>query len=483
MTIQLTSGQQKALDMIVEFCLDDRPDAENRLVIAGYAGTGKTELLSIAMRATNEASELKNTILKAAGKRTRDLPQFLLTATTNKAAEALQEATDARINLKKTFFGDDNFMVSEEVYTVKTIHSLLGIRPIRDKVKKITKVTNTNFAPRPAILIIDEASFIDNTLLKTIDEGVSGKHKIIYVGDPAQLSPVKSKSTPVFDQNYKTTYLTEVVRQQADNQIINVSTSFRNTVNGEQFAPFKPDQNKVIYLDAEKFKKNILEEFSRPDYSEKDAKVLAWTNKTVKKYNALVKEHLTGDQELKAGDYAVNNSYFEAGKKSVKTDAVVRIREITNDYQQQILPPSFYHIDTLNLLPSNEKGERSSLIECRKIEFTYKNTAYSGLMPIDPIDFKRALKKLNDLNDGGYKRYFNKIRNLDDWIDTFKNLFVDLRPMYACTVNKSQGSTYKKVFIDLDDIGKCNQVDQVHRMLYVSFSRASDQVVLTGDIV
>jgi ATP-dependent exoDNAse (exonuclease V) alpha subunit len=61
--------------------------------------------------------------------------------------------------------------------------------------------------------------------------------------------------------------------------------------------------------------------------------------------------------------------------------------------------------------------------------------------------------------------------------------WIDLRAAYAQTVNKSQGSTYDRVFIDLDDIRRCNSGDQIARMLYVAVSRAREQVFLTGDLV
>jgi ATP-dependent exoDNAse (exonuclease V) alpha subunit len=58
-----------------------------------------------------------------------------------------------------------------------------------------------------------------------------------------------------------------------------------------------------------------------------------------------------------------------------------------------------------------------------------------------------------------------------------------LRAAYAQTINKSQGSTYDRVFIDLDDLARCSSGDQLARMLYVGFSRARHQVFLTGDLV
>jgi ATP-dependent exoDNAse (exonuclease V) alpha subunit len=59
--------------------------------------------------------------------------------------------------------------------------------------------------------------------------------------------------------------------------------------------------------------------------------------------------------------------------------------------------------------------------------------------------------------------------------------WIDLRAAYAQTINKSQGSTYDRVYIDLDDLRRCNSGDQIARMLYVGVSRARLQVFMTGD--
>ena len=60
--------------------------------------------------------------------------------------------------------------------------------------------------------------------------------------------------------------------------------------------------------------------------------------------------------------------------------------------------------------------------------------------------------------------------------------WIDLRNAFACTINKSQGSTFDAVFIDLDDVRRCNSGEQMARMLYVAVSRARNHVYLTGDI-
>ena len=60
--------------------------------------------------------------------------------------------------------------------------------------------------------------------------------------------------------------------------------------------------------------------------------------------------------------------------------------------------------------------------------------------------------------------------------------YPDLRYTYASTINKAQGSTYDTVYIDLNDLAKCNDRDLQLRLLYVAVSRARHKVVFTGDI-
>jgi len=90
-------------------------------------------------------------------------------------------------------------------------------------------------------------------------------------------------------------------------------------------------------------------------------------------------------------------------------------------------------------------------------------------VPVDREHLKQLLK------------YF---ANQQDWPTYFrlKNEYPDIRPRDACTVYKSQGSTYDTAFIDLGDIGGCNRPDIVLRMLYVAVSRARTRVVFYGDL-
>ena len=63
--------------------------------------------------------------------------------------------------------------------------------------------------------------------------------------------------------------------------------------------------------------------------------------------------------------------------------------------------------------------------------------------------FKEAIALRNDRNKRKSAAAFRRAYSV-------KQELADLRPVHASTVHKSQGSTYRMVFIDLDDIGRCS---------------------------
>ena len=92
---------------------------------------------------------------------------------------------------------------------------------------------------------------------------------------------------------------------------------------------------------------------------------------------------------------------------------------------------------------------------------------YWFFMPYNVADYDKAL-------DSASPQLAQLIQ--EEWID--------VRHAYACTIHKSQGSTFKKVYIDLHDMSFIYNRDRelFKRLLYVAVSRAKEQVVFTGDI-
>ena len=409
----LTSGQQNALEKFGRFLVDP---IETVFLLGGYSGTGKTTLVKHLLGQLEDFMQTVRLIDPSA-------PDYIvaLTATTNKAAEAFAQLSGQ---------------------AVTTIHSFLGLRVQTDySTGKSSLVSKHHERKRGYLLFIDEASYVDSDLLSLIFQ-LTEKCKIVFMGDPAQLTPVMASNTPVFSSHFQGAHLDQVVRQAENNPIVDLSTRFRNTVNTGEFFNFIPDGKAIKHLSREAFNMAIQDEFIRPDWRYQDSKILAWTNKCTIDYNHAVRDHVKGDPNFQVGDYAVVNKFVtDMGGVSFKTDQLVLITEISEETQQYGVKGHFFTLDgRSSLFCPSSLAEKNALIKHSRV-----NNAVSTLANIE-------------------------------------TRWVDLRAAFACTINKAQGSTFDRVFIDLDDIRRCNSGDQIARMLYVGVSRARHQVFFTGDI-
>lgn len=409
----LTAGQEAARKAFVGFLMDP---TEQVFVLSGYSGTGKTTLVETLL------SELDG-IIQACKLIHLDLAsyQVQLTATTNKAAENFSYLTKREVS---------------------TIQSFLGLRVHKDWQNNTSKLVPAkgNLVKEGYILFVDEVSYIDSELLQYIFR-FTNKCKIIFIGDPAQLAPVNSKGTPVFDAGFKGAQLTEVVRAAEGSPITELATKFRRMVtHGESFS-FTPDGVQIKHMPRDEFDGHVITEFSRDDWGYHDSKILAWTNNRVVNYNHAVRDVVKGNPNFQPGDYAVCNSYVAGTNNSrVKTDQLVQIRSIGDPTTVHGVYGRYYTLD-----------------------------AGTFFGPSSIVAWKEMTKALH--RDGEYGA-----------LQEMEQTFIDLRAAYACTINKSQGSTYDRVFIDLDDIRGCRNMNTLARMMYVAVSRARHQVFLTGDI-
>lgn len=408
----LTNGQQNALEQFIQFLAD--PIARV-FVIEGFSGTGKTTLIKTLL---DQLSKILKTV-KLLNPQTRTL-DVELTATTNKAAE--------------------NFGLITGM-SVVTIHSFLGLRVQTDYENNTTRLVQNrkDLVKENILLFIDEASYVDAALLEWIFK-ITHNCKIVFMGDPAQLTPRGSPVAPVFAAGFQTARLTEVVRH--DGPILELATKFRNTVETGEFFSFKPDGTHIRHMSRDQFNKEIEKEFCRTDWKFSHSKFLAWTNKRVVDYNHHIRDKAKGDPNLQVGDYAICNKYVSANHMSLKTDQMVCITGISDPLERHGVLGNNITVDHKMELffPKSMEAKKSLIKQARAMEWY-------------------------------------------DVVEEAENRWVDLRAAFGCTVDKSQGGTFDRVFIDLDDISRCNNPNQLARLLYVGVSRARMEVNMTGDLV
>lgn len=418
MSGKLNEGQQRAADGFFKFLFEDTPE----LVISGPGGVGKTYLMGYLI---DEIMPRYHQACKMVGIDPK-YHSVAMTATTNKAAEVLGVATQR---------------------PTETIHKFLNLRVFENFTDGTTKLKKTHNwqVYQNMIIFIDEASMIDHNLLQMIREGTH-QCKVVYVGDHCQLAPIKEPLSPVYRQDLPFFELTEPMRNSGQPALLELCRQLRYTVENKEFMPIKTVPGVVDHLTPEQMETELEQAFKKPTA---DRRILAYTNRRVNDYNNYVRSLREYEGTYMKGEILVNNSSFSVGRRTLSVEDEVEILSLgspkTIDFDGVELDVVYADI-------------QSPLFHFPQIP-----------LPLDKEHFNKLVKFYQKEKD--WKRYF-----------ALKNTFPDLRPRDACTVHKSQGSTYDTVYVDLSDLSSCRNPDQAARLLYVAFTRAKERVVLYGDL-
>lgn len=389
------------------------PDS-TELAIEGRPGVGKTTLIQHIITAARKQSKFM-AMLKGKGNEI----SIELTATTNQAANRLAEAT-----------GEN----------ACTIHSLLGLRVVNNFQNGTTslKRQSNHRILHNTLVIIDEGYASDEQLHREV-RLATPNCKVLYIGDPDQLLAVNETKSAV-KHNVKDSFeLKEIMRQNtlpdgSINPIALLGEAFRDTIHTGVFKPIIYDGVHISHMKGADFQQAI----NTAAFNKEDFKILAWTNNQVTAYNQYVRSLFTNDPLFQVGETLVTAKPILDGKSTLySTDATCKITKVFSEViMREGIPSHKYRLDGI----------------------------VDVYVPQEKWTLDRRIKQLKAERD-----WYNKFR--------LENEFVDLRPLYASTVHKAQGSTTDTVFIDLGDIGKCNRWEDVARMLRVAVTRATTRVV------
>lgn len=422
-TLPLNEGQQAAADGFFAFLMDPN---QKELILSGAGGVGKTftmgHLIDEVMPRYYDACQLAAIQPK--------YHEVVMTATTNKAAAVLAEATNRPTQTVHSYF---DLTVSQDF---KTGESVL-------KRKKIWRI-KTN-----AIIFIDECSMIDRALHKEILDGTLNC-KIIYVGDHNQLAPIKEELSPIYKHRLPFFNLTQQMRTFIP-ELQAVNQQLRDTVETGVFNPIQLHPGLIDQYDGNQMEKCFKQLFSTQN---RDARVMAYTNSRVIEYNNYIRNlrGLTGPYQV--GEVLVSNNATELG-----AGEMLSVEE---------------EVEVMNISPTTQAvcidQERGVYLDVWFMDLQSSYGFYSNVMlPADRDHWDNLIKWYGKQKE--FVTYFH-----------LKNMYADLRPRDACTVHKAQGGTYKTAIIDLDDISNCRDPKVAARLLYVAFSRAQEHVILYGDL-
>ena len=452
-SFKLTTKQDLTLYKLSEFILNE--DDNSLFILKGYAGTGKTTILSSII---NNLWKIKKS--------------GVLMAPTGRAAKVLSNYTNTEAN---------------------TIHKKIYF-PKKNSSGNIDFVLQTNKS-KNTIFIVDEASMISSTsqnkklfdttsLLSDLIQFVySGyKCKIIFIGDTAQLPPVNSKLSPSLDpdyleENYNKNVLSieldEVVRQEVLSGILNNATILRESLIDEDFEEFKFNLsgfNDIIrFQDGEDIINSLTDSYNI--FGKEETALIVRSNKRANLYNQQIRNRiLFNENELSVGDnlMVVKNNYYwlkstsEAG--FIANGDIIKILEISRivdlyDFRfaevsvQMIDYPKMKPFDTVLMLDTIN-------LETPSLNYEKANHLYNEVMKdyvSEKVKYKRFLKVKNN-------KYFNALQ---------------VKFSYAMTCHKSQGGQWTSVFVEQPYLPNGIDKDFI-RWLYTALTRAKEKLYLIG---
>lgn len=423
----LTNDQQNAVDKFYEFIFSPA----QVFTLSGGAGTGKTYLMNYISSTVMETYDQHCSLIQTKPK----FVSTVFTATTNKAAEVLEKSIHK---------------------PVSTIHSFLGLRVQEDKTTGKTSLLATkNVDLQKTILFVDEASMIDTELYEAILEAAADC-KIVFVGDKAQMSPVKEAISPIYANvdPKNSVFLSEPVRNADTPALVSLCAQLRNTVETGEFFNIDPVPGIIEYLNGPQMKAKLEAVFYDRD---PDSRVLCYTNVRVQQFNDAIRAMQDLSSRYMPGERLVAARNFYRKPHQISVERQVWVMETNHQAQQY---------GYANYTPDGQE------IQCWDYKVSPNQDHGNAFVVSIPCDAAYAKKTLAN------------IKRKKDWPMFFKfqNQFADLRPIEACTVYKSQGSTYDSVFIDIGNIGTCYDPDEVARMLFVAASRARRKVYLFGQL-
>lgn len=428
-------------------------DPRSAFLLKGYAGTGKTSLVSALIQT---------------------LPQLrlntLLLAPTGRAAKVIASYADRPA-----------YTIHKKIYMTVTDASG-AVRTVR----AVNKHSYTLF-------IVDEASMIglepgtsrQSLLEDLVDYVYDGNHcRLMLIGDSAQLPPVGQSESPALDERYLSTAfslniftseLTEVVRQRQFSGILAGATDLRSQITtlpmGDEVSLplFNPNGTDVIRLSGEDLMETLFREYG--DFALDQVVVITRSNKRANLFNQGIRNSiLFREEEVNAGDFLMvvkNNYYWLDGDSSIGFIAngdiveVLSVRNVQELYGFRFADATLRFVDYPEEEPRDCKLLLSTLYsESPALTGEEANTLYNNVME-DYADLPHKADRLRELRQNPY---YNALQ---------------VKFAYALTCHKTQGGQWRTVIVDQGFLPPDMQLDREYlRWLYTAFTRATDRVYL-----
>lgn len=433
-------------------------DPRKAFILRGYAGTGKTSVMSAVIRALKKLNQ----------------PCILL-APTGRAAKVLSR-----------YSGEQAYTIHKQIYR----QNQLGVEAF----------SLSDNLHRNTLFIVDEASMLsanrDNTTFGSgclLDDLVRYVYNekgcsLLLLGDDAQLPPVGSTASPALDAEYMqhsyqlsvvSFQLTQVARQALDSGILSEATRIRERITKvrqwsriDSTQPVHSNNRDIIRLKGEEVIESL--ENSWREVGPEETLIIARSNKMTNLYNGGVRARvLYKEEDLSNGDriMVTKNNYFWAKEyedlEFIANGDMFEIQRLTNRHELY-----GFQFATASLRSVDYNWEIEALVwidtlmtDSPEANYTLQRELFSRIAEDYPEirNKKELIKKIYE------SPYYNALQ---------------IRFAYCVTCHKAQGGQWKHVYIDsgfseewINGLTETEKQEYL-RWLYTAVTRATEKIYL-----
>lgn len=447
-----TGEQEITIESFVNFLFSPKTDAI--FLLKGYAGTGKTTLISALVKTLDQLKQ-----------------KCVLLAPTGRAAKVFSH-----------YAGHPAYTIHRKIYRQRTFSNELD-----------NFVMNANLHQH-TLFIVDEASMIANEGLsggmfgtgRLLDDLIHYVYagqgcRLMLIGDTAQLPPVGEEESPALSASMLEGYglevtehcLTQVVRQEQDSGILYNATSLRQYIAEEEYfslprikADGFPD---IRIISGGELIDTINECYDKAGMDE--TMIICRSNKRANLYNKGIRNTiLYREDELNTGDLlmvAKNNYYWGADCKEMDFIAngdIAVVRRVRRTHEMY----GFRFADVTLCFPDYNDLELDVKI--------LLDTLHSDSPALTREESDRLFQAVQeDYGDITVKRERMKKIKEDTWYNALQ-----VKYAYAVTCHKAQGGQWQRVFVDQGYMTEEMLTPDYYRWLYTAFTRATEVLYLVN---
>ena len=430
------------------------------LILRGYAGTGKTSLISALVRSLRQRGT-----------------EPVLLAPTGRAAKVFAKYSGAKA-----------YTIHKAIYRQKTFDG------------EDTRFALNYNRRKNTIFIVDEASMISNEggnslfgtgcLLDDLVQFVYGGAgcKLLLVGDTAQLPPVGEDESPALSADCLCNYglraaaveLRKVMRQGKDTGVLTNATMLRDMIGQGSPTEF-PVITRQGFSDLEYMSGGeLIEEIEScyDDVGSEETIVITRSNKRAIEYNLGIRGRIYGREgEITVGDriMVAKNNYHWTEQVALGAPEAAEVDFIANGDIAEVEHLSNFHeyggfhfVDATLRFPDYN----DMLLDARLLTDTLTSESPS---------------LTRGESEALYRAVLGKYANIRSRRTRMKNLRVDphynamqVKYAYAVTCHKAQGGQWSRVFLDQGYTPPDMLSTNYLRWLYTAFTRTTQRLYLVN---